>query len=122
MNSKFDIVQGRILGQSLIPFLMDVCYEVHLEEDKVNAINIMTVYAIDFATFSVKLSGFDNDKQNEKQTPACEHCKKPWHTKEQCWKLHDRSPNGRRRPPNDKSNPQRALMSESTSILQSQPR
>lgn len=56
-------MQGRILGQSLIPFLMDVCYEVHLEEDKVNAINIMTVYAIDFATFSVKLSGFDNDKQ-----------------------------------------------------------
>ena len=75
--------------------------------------NIITVLPIDYAIFSAKLSG-SNDKKNEKQTSMCEHFKKPQHTKEKCWKFHGQPPNDIRRPPNDKPNPGRALMSEST--------
>ena len=34
LNPKFNIVRGRILGQrSTIPSLMEVCFEIFLEED-----------------------------------------------------------------------------------------
>ncbi|TYK02416.1 reverse transcriptase [Cucumis melo var. makuwa] len=29
----------------------------------------------------------DSERHNGKLIPICEHCKKQWHTKEQCWKL-----------------------------------
>ena len=34
LNFKFDIVCNRILGQRPLPSLMEVCYEVRLEEDR----------------------------------------------------------------------------------------
>jgi hypothetical protein len=33
---------------------------------------------------------FDNDGRKK---PWCEHCKKLWHTKETCWKLHGKPAN-----------------------------
>ena len=81
LNSKFNVVQGRILEQRPIPPLMEVCYVVPLQEDRVGAINIKIVLVIDSIAFSAKLSGSNNDKQ---WTMVREHCKKPWHTKEQC--------------------------------------
>ena len=71
------LVKDRILGQRPIPSLMEVCYEVRLQKDKVCAMNITTIYATVSTAFSAKLSGFDSEKQNEKQTLVCEHCKKP---------------------------------------------
>ncbi|TYK21875.1 uncharacterized protein E5676_scaffold494G00080 [Cucumis melo var. makuwa] len=88
-------VKGHILEQKPIAHLMEVCSEVHLEEDRVSAMNIKTVFAIDSTAFSTKLSGSDNDKHNWKHTLVCEHCKKPWHTKVRCWKSHRRPPNSR---------------------------
>ena len=77
LNSKFDIVQGRILGHRPIPSLMEVCSQP-------GAINSTTVSATNSIAFSGKLSDSDSYKQNEKQAPVCEHCKRWWHTKEQC--------------------------------------
>jgi hypothetical protein len=34
----------------------------------------------------------DSDNDGHKK-PWCEHCKKPWHTKETCWKLHGKPAN-----------------------------
>ena len=51
---------------------MEVCSKVHLEEDRVNAIKIVTVYAIDFATFSVKLFGSDWTSKMRNR-PQCEN-------------------------------------------------
>ena len=30
---------------------------------------------------------------NQGETPWCDHCKKPWHTRETCWKLHGKPSN-----------------------------
>ena len=38
-NPKFDILCGRILGHRSLPFLMEFCYEVRLEEDCTNAMS-----------------------------------------------------------------------------------
>ena len=64
---------------------MEVCYEGRLEKDHTSAMNIVIVSGIDSAIFSVKSFSSESEKQN---APVCEHCKKPWHTKDSCWKLH----------------------------------
>ncbi|KAA0034862.1 Transposon Tf2-9 polyprotein [Cucumis melo var. makuwa] len=61
-NSKFDIVRGRILGQRPIPSLIEVYFAIHLEEDCTNAMNILTILAIDSAAFSVRSSTNGSEK------------------------------------------------------------
>ncbi|KAA0064303.1 Retrovirus-related Pol polyprotein from transposon TNT 1-94 [Cucumis melo var. makuwa] len=41
LNPKFDTVCGRILGQRPLPSLMEVCFEVRLEEDRTNAMGVL---------------------------------------------------------------------------------
>ena len=42
LNPKFDTVCGRILRQRPLPSLMEVCFEVRLEEDCTNAMGVLT--------------------------------------------------------------------------------
>ncbi|KAA0053629.1 Beta-galactosidase [Cucumis melo var. makuwa] len=42
LNPKFDNVCGHILGQRPLPSLMEVCFEVRLEEDRTNAMGVLT--------------------------------------------------------------------------------
>ncbi|TYK26874.1 Beta-galactosidase [Cucumis melo var. makuwa] len=42
LNPKFDNVCGRILRQRPFPSLMEVCFEVRLEEDRTNAMGVLT--------------------------------------------------------------------------------
>ncbi|XP_038889334.1 uncharacterized protein LOC120079245 [Benincasa hispida] len=85
LNSKFDAIRSRILGQRPTPSLMEVCSEIRLEEDRSSAINNPVIISTDVAVYATKSSSTDGDK---KPTPVCEHHKKPWHTKNQGWKLH----------------------------------
>ncbi|KAL0540395.1 hypothetical protein IC582_024632 [Cucumis melo] len=99
---------------------MEVCFEVRLEEDRTNAIGVLTTSTIDSAAFSARSSNRDSDKNNGKSIPVCEHRKKQWHTKDQCWKLHDRPPVGKKRSSNEKQNSGRAYISETTHASTSQ--
>ncbi|KAA0035089.1 Beta-galactosidase [Cucumis melo var. makuwa] len=120
LNPKFDNVCGRILGQRPLPSLMEVCFEVRLEEDRTNAMGVLTTPTIDSAAFSARSSKHDSDKNNGKSILVCEHCKKQWHTKDQCWKLHSRPPGGKKRSSNEKQNSRRAYISETTPASTSQ--
>ena len=42
-------------------------------------------------------------KEMEQPILVCEHCKKQWHTKDQCWQLHDRPPRANKRSSNKHS-------------------
>ena len=77
LNSKFDGACGHILGQRLVPSLMEVCTEVPFEEDCPSARNILTTLAIDSTTFNARSSTHDSEKANGKgkMVPICEHCK-----------------------------------------------
>ncbi|XP_038905897.1 uncharacterized protein LOC120091823 [Benincasa hispida] len=109
LNPKFDGVRSRILGQRLTPSLREVCSEIWLKEDRSCAMN-NPITTTDAAAFIAKSPSADSDKN---PPLVCEHCKKPWHTKDQCWKLHGRPPNSRRLQSHDKSNIGRALVSDS---------
>ncbi|KAL4030907.1 hypothetical protein IC575_009161 [Cucumis melo] len=114
LNPKFDIVRGHILHQRPIPSLMEVYYEIRLEENCTSAMSILATPNIDFAAFSARSSNSGSDKHDRKPIPVCENSKKQWHTKEQYWKLHGRSPGGKKRYPNDKQNTGWAYVSESS--------
>ncbi|TYK05159.1 UBN2_3 domain-containing protein [Cucumis melo var. makuwa] len=66
LNHKFDIVCGRIFGHIPLHSLMEVCFEVRLEEDCTNAMGVLTTPTIDSAVFSVQSSNHDSDKNNGK--------------------------------------------------------
>ncbi|KAL0539591.1 hypothetical protein IC582_023807 [Cucumis melo] len=80
LNLIFDTVCGHILEQRPLPSLMEVCFEVRLEEDRTIAMGVLTMPTIDSAAFSTRTSNHDSDKNNGKSIPMCEHCKKQWHT------------------------------------------
>ncbi|KAA0051253.1 Beta-galactosidase [Cucumis melo var. makuwa] len=56
----------------------------------------------------------------EDRTNAMGHCKKQWHTKDQCWKLHGRPPRDKKRSSNEKQNSGRAYINETTPASTSQ--
>ncbi|KAA0053589.1 UBN2_3 domain-containing protein [Cucumis melo var. makuwa] len=120
LNPKFDTICGRILRQRPLPSLMKVCFEVRLEEDCTNAMGVLTTLTIDSAAFSARSSNHDSDKNNGKSIPVCEHYKKQWHTKDQCWKLHGRPSGGKKRSSNEKQNSGHAYISETTPTSTSQ--
>ncbi|KAA0066530.1 uncharacterized protein E5676_scaffold190G00050 [Cucumis melo var. makuwa] len=66
---------------------MEVSFEVRLEEDYKNALGVLTTLATGSAAFTVRFLTNDNDKNSVKPIYVCEHYKKQWHTKNQCWKL-----------------------------------
>ncbi|KAL0543620.1 hypothetical protein IC582_018720 [Cucumis melo] len=120
LNPKFDTVCGRILGQKPLSSFMEVCFEVRLEEDRTNAMGVLTTPTIDSTAFSARSSNHDNDKNNGKPIPVCEHCKKQWHTKDQRWKLYGHPPGGKKQSSNEKQNSGRAYISETTPASTSQ--
>ena len=63
LNSKFDIVHGCILGQRPILSLMEVCYEIRLEENHTNAMNSSTILAIDSVAFSARSFTSGSEKE-----------------------------------------------------------
>ncbi|KAL4021158.1 hypothetical protein IC575_019949 [Cucumis melo] len=119
INPKFDIVCGHILRQKLLPSLIEVCFEVRLEENRTNTMGVLTTPTIDSAAFSARSLNHDSDKNSGKSISVCEHCKKQWHTKDQCWKLHGPL-GGKKQSSNEKQNSGHAYISETTPASTSQ--
>ena len=62
--------------------------------------NVPLNYITNFVSLSARFSTHGNEKNSGKAILICEHCKKQWHTKDQCWKLHGRPPRGNKRTSN----------------------
>ncbi|TYK14395.1 Cysteine-rich RLK (RECEPTOR-like protein kinase) 8 [Cucumis melo var. makuwa] len=50
---------------------MEVCFEVRVEEDRTNAMGVLTTPTIDSAAFSARSSNHDSDKNNGKSILVC---------------------------------------------------
>ncbi|KAA0048512.1 Retrovirus-related Pol polyprotein from transposon 297 family [Cucumis melo var. makuwa] len=119
INPKFDIVCGLIHGQKPLSSLMEVCYEVHLEEDRMSAMSVLTTPATDSAVFGARSSIHDSEENNGKSILICEHCKEQWYAKNRCWKLHGRSLGGKKWSSNHRQNLGWAYMREFVGTSQS---
>ncbi|KAL0410897.1 UNVERIFIED_CONTAM: hypothetical protein Slati_3679400 [Sesamum latifolium] len=84
LNQVLDEVRGRILGRKpLRPSMREVFSEIRRELTQVHPRN---------RKLGLVSRGFDSHKDRRKK-PWCEHCRKPRHTKETCWKIHGKPSN-----------------------------
>ncbi|KAG6503226.1 hypothetical protein ZIOFF_031949 [Zingiber officinale] len=52
------------------------------------------------SALAVRGAEFEGNRQG-KQRPWCDYCRKPWHTRENCWKLHGKPAYGKRKQGSD---------------------
>ena len=53
------------------------------------------------SALTVRGPSFEGDRQG-KPRPWCDHCRRPWHTRETCWKLHGKPGTARKKHGNNK--------------------
>ncbi|KAK3019106.1 hypothetical protein RJ639_003788 [Escallonia herrerae] len=103
LNRDFDEVRSRILGKKPMPSLREAFSEIRREETrrKVMLTNLNPKPAVDVenSALVVKENEYDNDK---KKRPWCDHCKKSWHSRVICWKIHGKHPNWKKKNGNEK--------------------
>lgn len=96
LNKTLDDVRGRILGIKPLPTLREVFSEVRREESRKR---VMLTDSLPLVEVSALISTSDTLSESVAHTyhtynnrpkgrPWCEHCKKPGHVKETCWKIH----------------------------------
>ena len=94
LNQELDEVPGRILGRKPLPSIREVFSEVWREESRRRVMlkKQEPKNSSDIENSTLISRGPDME-ENRKKKPWCDHCKKPWHTKETCWKIYGRPPN-----------------------------
>ncbi|KAK3041993.1 hypothetical protein RJ639_002301 [Escallonia herrerae] len=110
LDKSLDEVRGRILGAKPLPTIRDAFSEVRREESRKKLMmgtrpssSILEGSALVSRGSSPSIpegSGFvsrgptsTNDARQRKGRPWCDHCRRPSHTKEICWKIHGKPAN-----------------------------
>ena len=89
LNQERDEVRGCIMGRKPFPSIREVFSDVRREETRRKVMLKKVEFRVEPETESstfVSRGTYSNGEKRRK--PWCEHCKKPWHTKDTCWKLH----------------------------------
>ncbi|KAL5821546.1 hypothetical protein ACOSQ3_023428 [Xanthoceras sorbifolium] len=103
LNVDFDEVRGRIIGRQPLPSLNEVFAEVRREESRRGVMlgnkNSSSTPVETSALVSQDISAYKGytRKPDDKPKVWCDHCNKPRHTRDTCWKLHGKPANWKRR-------------------------
>ena len=96
LDTQLDDVRGRVLSRSPFPSMREAFVEVWREETRRKVMlggsresetdsTALAAPAYSNRSYNDNSSGDSRPKSNR---PWCEHCKKPGHVKDTCWKLH----------------------------------
>ncbi|KAL5762234.1 hypothetical protein ACOSP7_018498 [Xanthoceras sorbifolium] len=102
LNNDLDEVRGRILGMKPISSLREAFLAVQKEESRKKLmmgprIDTPAVSSTEASALAVKNMHFSTQRRGGR--PCCDHCKRPGHMKETCWKIHGNQPMGSQRMP-----------------------
>ena len=91
LNKNLDEVRGRILGTKPLPNIREAFSKVCKEESRKKV--MMGSQTTSTVTESSALAAHGtqyqpSDNRQRKGRPWCDHCRKPGHTRETCWKIH----------------------------------
>lgn len=110
LDKSLDEVRGRILGAKPLPSLREAFFEVRREESRKRvmmghstspasadgsalAVAKDHVSMVELATCAARgMYHTPGENRPRRGRPWCDHCKKPGHLKETCWKLHGKPP------------------------------
>ncbi|XP_073132807.1 uncharacterized protein [Henckelia pumila] len=91
LNKSLDEVRGQVLSTKPLPSVREMLSEVRREEIRRKVMLIkMSPNTLDSSALASTQSP---DSKSFRGRPWCEHCRRPGHTKETCWKLHGKPPN-----------------------------
>lgn len=91
LNKNLDEVRGRILGSKPLLNIREAFSEVWREESrkKIMMGSQDSVTNPESSALAVRGNPFNNnDHKPKKGRPWCDHCRRPGHTKDTCWKIH----------------------------------
>ncbi|KAL5564556.1 hypothetical protein UlMin_027720 [Ulmus minor] len=88
LNKELDEVRGRIMGIKPLPNIREAFSEVRREESRKNLMMTDNLSTSTVEVSALYTHNSSQDNKSKKGRPWCEHCKKPGHTKETCWKIH----------------------------------
>lgn len=119
LDQSLDEVRGRILSTKPLPSLREVFSEVRREESRKQVMmgKLEPSPHYDNSAFvasdSTALASRSSDFRPRRGRPWCEHCKKPGHYKETCWKLHGK-PADRKPSRTDRDSRAHSIISDTT--------
>ncbi|XP_021907636.1 uncharacterized protein LOC110821962 isoform X1 [Carica papaya] len=96
LNKNLDVIRGRVLSTKPLSSIREVFSEVRREESRRKIMmgeNDQPHQTENSSAFTTRAI----DSRTKKTRPWCDHCRKLWHTRERCWKLHGK-PSGWKSP------------------------
>ncbi|CAN1305472.1 hypothetical protein LINPERPRIM_LOCUS26530 [Linum perenne] len=94
LNPELDDVKGRVMGKKPFPSLKEAFAEVRREEHR-RHLMLPEVKTQEESSAMAAYDQFRNNRFGKNKQPSdqgkntlfCDHCKKPYHTKSQCWEI-----------------------------------
>ncbi|XP_073227024.1 uncharacterized protein [Cicer arietinum] len=99
LNKRLDEVRGRILGKIPLSSLREAFSEVRREEARQGVMMGKSPYVGEVE--SSALITKNEDRKSAGKKPWCKHCKRQWHTRDTCWKLHGKPLNWKKKERNE---------------------
>ncbi|XP_073311360.1 uncharacterized protein [Primulina huaijiensis] len=102
LNKELDEARGRVISIKPLPSLREVFSVIRHEEsrrkimmcDSTTPVSDASALAASVETQNqIHATKVSNDRRNHKTRPYCEHCRRPGHTRETCWKIHGKPHN-----------------------------
>ena len=91
LNKNLDEVRGRILGSKPLLNIREAFSEVRREESRKKIMMGSQDSVTNPESSALAVRGNpsnNNDHKPKKGRPWCDHCRRPGHTKDTCWKIH----------------------------------
>lgn len=92
LNKDLDKVRGRVMGIKPLPNPREVFSEVRCEEsrNKLMMGSQTSTTTLEGSALAARGHQYNSNNDNRKRNgrPWCDHCRKPGHVRENCWKIH----------------------------------
>lgn len=93
-DRSLDEVRGGILGRKPLPSIREVFSQIRREGSRRKIMLRSNESSLNLEPGSSTLVSRNGDSDIDgRKKPWCENCRKPWHIKETCWKLHGKPAN-----------------------------
>ncbi|GMP46736.1 hypothetical protein CsSME_00014783 [Camellia sinensis var. sinensis] len=104
LNTNLDEIRGRIMGVKPLPSLREAFSEVRREESwkKLMMGSHQQLNMAESSALKTQFAPIDNRQKNKGGRPWCDHCRKPGHSRETCWKIHGKPADWKPRQPLEK--------------------
>ncbi|RVW50981.1 hypothetical protein CK203_071298 [Vitis vinifera] len=104
LNKNLDEIRGRIMGVKPLPSLREAFSEVRREESRKNLMmgSHQQLNMAESLALKTQFAPFDNRQKIKGGRPWCDHCRKPGHSRETCWKIHGKPVDWKPRQPLEK--------------------